>query len=120
MIFLCHLHAFSTIIGTSVFDKSLYFMSHTDFADNFTLSKEAWEALGIDINDTFLLENFTYSNGVVLDRMFNNMANTHFTGLTVRNILFSLLCFPFQRVMAMPPIRPKCTSVPPLFSEIEW
>lgn len=78
-----------------VFDKSVYFMSHTDFADNSTLSKEAWEAFGIDINDTFLLENFTYSNGVVLDRMFNNMANTHFTGLTVRNILFSL-CFPFQ------------------------
>ena len=63
------------------------FISHTDFADNSTLSKEAWQAFGIDINDTFLLENFTYNNGVVLDRMFNNMANIDFTGLTVSNRL---------------------------------
>ena len=71
-------------IETSAFDCTI---SHTDFADNSTLSKEAWQAFGIDINGTFLLENLTYSNGVVLDRMFNNMANTDFTGLTVSNKL---------------------------------
>ena len=46
----------------------------------------AWEAQAISTNETFRLENFTYSNVVIRNVIFGHLEQTNFTGVSVSEI----------------------------------
>ena len=54
-----------------------------DLDQNSTLNMEAAQKAGFTSGERFFIDNFTYINSVVVARMFQNVENTDFLGITV-------------------------------------
>lgn len=58
-----------------------------DLNSNATLSRMAWETQAVSTNETFQLENFTYSNVVIRNIIFGHLEQTNFRGVSVSEFL---------------------------------
>ena len=47
----------------------------------------AWETQAVSTNETFRLENFTYSNVVIRNVIFGHLEQTNFTGVSVSDFV---------------------------------
>ena len=56
---------------------------HSDLRDETAFNRKAAAAAKLPPNATFFIENFTYSNSVILERMYKHMSNISFVGITV-------------------------------------
>ena len=56
----------------------------TDIETNQTLNMEAGREAGLSEGETFTLANFSYSNSVIVQRMFHYLSTNDFIGITVR------------------------------------
>ena len=60
------------------------FCNWSDLNDvNETLNMEAGREARLSEGDTFTLANFSYSNSVIVQRMFHHLSSTDFIGITV-------------------------------------
>ena len=65
----------------------LYNIFFSDLLKNQTFSQEAARQAGLAEGENFTLANFSYSNSVILQRMFHHISSTDFLGITVTQIM---------------------------------
>ena len=60
-----------------------------DLRDDYVLNMEAAKQAGLSDGETFTLANFSYSNSIIVERMFHHLNNTDFLGITVRYFIIT-------------------------------
>ena len=61
------------------------YCSSPDLRGDPVFNRQAAAASLLPPNSTFFMENFTYGNSVILERMYQHLSNVTFTGITVRD-----------------------------------
>lgn len=74
--------------STCVYGLEFYRVtSHVELETDSIFNKEAAQQSGLSDGEVFTLENFTYSNSAILERMYYHINNTDFLGITVSKIV---------------------------------
>ena len=93
----------NTSLG-KVFQNYLRYVVHciSTFADIETdtaLNMEAGRQAGLSEGEKFTLANFSYSNSVIVQRMFHHLSSTDFIGITVSIFLLTLSSLIIQTII---------------------